>query len=77
MSDTLSRVIVVTDGQTDLELKTHEDIRAFLTKRGGSAPPGIARVLNLARSQDQKQLAVLAFTEWARLNGVLVELQAA
>jgi hypothetical protein len=77
MNDILSRVIVVTDGPHRLELTTFEDIRNFLAKRGANAPLGIARVLNLARSQDQKQLAILAFTEWARLNGVLTELQAA
>jgi hypothetical protein len=77
MSDKLYRVIVVTDGETKFELTTYDDIRAFLTKRAESAPPGIARVLNMARSQDQKQLAVLAFIEWARLNGVLAELQPA
>jgi hypothetical protein len=76
MSDTLSRVIVVTDGPENVELKTFDDIRSFLM-RAENAPLGIARVLNMARSQDQKQLAVLVFTEWARVNGVLVELQAA
>jgi hypothetical protein len=76
MSDKLSEVLVVRDGKNLVELRTFEDVRKFLSPRE-TAPVGIARVLCLAHTTEQKLIAVRSFVEWARKAGVLVEMHTA
>lgn len=71
------RVIVLADGENTVCLRSFNEVQKYLEGRSGEDALRMARTLNLAQSEDQKHLAVLAFREWARLNGSLIELRAA